>query len=399
MLQGGADVIEQIAPEWRILCQAGEHSKPFYQPEWFRAYVRAFAPNKQIRLVTLRNHGRLYAVLPLVFEQIPFFGLSVTRLRGLANDHSPRFDLILGANVSAAEAAPEIWKTLKNQPGWDFLQAPDVPAGGAFEEVLRAADRDGYRTGRWESLRTPFIMLPEGGGPETATLSETDAKFRANLRRRKRKLARQGSISLRRNEKALPADLESFYRLEQAGWKGRNGSAINCRPATRQFYDEVAREAERFGYLSLYFLELDGHPVAGHFGLAHEDIYYSLKVFFDEQLHACSPGQLLIEAILQDCIARGLHEFDFVGPWMEWKAEWTSQARPHSWCFVFSRSWRARVLHTAKFRISPLLKKKLGRRNLTTDRKSHSRLPEANSFARSFGALAPFRNLSGERSQ
>ena len=395
VLRGGVELIEQLALEWRRLCQDGSYSKPFFRPEWFRAYVRAFAPDKQIWLVTLRDRGRLSAVLPLAYEQVAIFGLPVARLCGLANDHSPRFDLILGAGVSAEEAAAEIWKALRNFSGWDFLKAPNVPAGGAFEEILHAAEQEGYPTGRWESFCTPSIALPEGGNPETAQLGGTDSKFRANLRRRKRKLTAQGNVLLRRVEKADPAELESFYRLEQAGWKGRQGSAIACKPSTRQFYDEVAREAGRFGYLSLYFLELDGRAVAGHFGLAHEGIYYCPKVGYDEQWHAYSPGHLLVEAILRDCTARGLREFDFVGPKMEWKSDWTSQVRHYSWCFVFSRSWKARMLHAAKFRIVPIVKEKLSRRRPAVDRVVRTRLRNWDWLTRPFAALWLALNSSG----
>ena len=376
VLQGGVELIEQLATEWRDLCQEGEFDKPFYRPEWFRAYVRAFARDKQICLATLRDRGRLCAILPLVLEQVSMLGLRVTRLCGLANEHSPRFDMILGASVLAEESAPEIWKALKEYSRWDILQVPDVPIGGAFEEVLLAAERDGYQTGRWESIGTPFIVLPVGRNPRNATLGETDAKFRANLRRRKRKLAAQGALFLRRNEKADPADLKVFYDLELAGWKGRSGSAIACSPSTRQFYDDLACDAERFGYLSLYFLELDGRPVAAHYGLTHQGIYYCPKVVFDEAWHACSPGQLLVEEILQDCVARGLHEFDFVGPCMRWKAEWTSQVRRFEWCFVFSHSWKARVLHAAKFQIGPMMKEKLGLRNSAKERKDSTHLQD-----------------------
>ena len=361
ILRGGSEIIEQLAAEWQALCREGNYNKPFYRPEWFRAFLHAFAPEKQLWLVTIRGQGRLAAILPLIHEQDSVLGLRVNRLCGLANDHSPRFDMIHGPSVSAQEAAAEVWRVLAAQAEWDIFKAPNVPVGGAFEWILRAAAQDGYPTGRWESLRSPFIALPETGDLLTARVGDTNSKFRANIRRRKRKLTHRGMISLRRIDKADPAFLEKFYCLEQSGWKGRTGSAINCRINTRKFYDALAREAESQRYLSLYFLEVDGHPVAGHFGLAHEGVYYCSKVGYDERWHTYSPGQLLVEAVLRDCMARGLHEFDFVGPEMEWKTDWTSRARSHAWCFVYARSLKARLLHGVKFRLISLAKQLLGR--------------------------------------
>jgi len=361
-------VIEQTAAEWRALCQEGNYDKPFYHPEWFRAFLHAFAPERQVWLVTLRDQGKLAAVLPLIYERDSVRGLPVNRLCGLANNHSPRFDMIHSATISAQEAAAEVWKTLADLPGWDILKAPNVPVGGAFEWILHTASQDGYPTGRWESLYTPFITLPLTGDPFTERVGDTNSKFRANLRRRRRKLTQRGAISLRRIAKADPVYLEKFYRLEQSGWKGRTGSAINCQPKTRRFYDALAQEAESQGSLSLYFLEVDGHPVAAHFGLTHEGVYYCPKVGYDEHWHTYSPGQLLVAAVLRDCMSRGLREFDFLGPEMEWKSDWSSRVRSHAWCFVYARNLKARLLHGVKFQLIPLAKRLLrrgldGRRN------------------------------------
>ncbi len=370
--RGGGKAIDQLAVEWRTLCQEGNYDKPFYRPEWFRAFLHGFAPEKQIWLVTLRDQGRLAAVLPLIHEPDSVLGLPVNRLCGLANDHSPRFDMIHSASISPQEAAAEIWRALKDVPGWDILKAPNVPVGGAFEWILRMASQDGYPTGRWESLRTPFIALPLSGDPLTERFGDTSSKFRANLRRRRRKLAQRGRIAVRRIEQADPAQLEKFYRLEQSGWKGQTGSAINCGAKTRKFYDALAREAALQGSLSLYFLEVDGQAVAGHFGLTHEGVYYCSKVGYDERWHTYSPGQLLVAAVLSDCLSRGVQELDFLGPEMEWKTDWSSRMRSHAWCFVYGRSLKARLLHGVKFRLTPLAKRLL-RRGLDREQKDAAR--------------------------
>ena len=57
--RGGVEIIADLASEWRALCDEGTHAEPFYRPEWISAYVRAFAPDKQVVLVTARAGGRL----------------------------------------------------------------------------------------------------------------------------------------------------------------------------------------------------------------------------------------------------------------------------------------------------------------------------------------------------
>ena len=55
-------------------------------------------------------------------------------------------------------------------------------------------------------------------------------------------------------------------------------------------------------------------------------------------------------------LARGLHEFDFLGPDMTWKQDWTDRKRVHTWLFVFRDTLQGRALRAAKFRWVPAVK-------------------------------------------
>ena len=50
-------------------------------------------------------------------------------------------------------------------------------------------------------------------------------------------------------------------------------------------------------------------------------------------------------------------EYDFLGGSEDWKLKWTKQTRPHYWLFVFSRTFKGRLLHLIKFQLVPLLKR------------------------------------------
>src|SRR5439155_14728443 len=103
---------------------------------------------------------------------------------------------------------------------------------------------------------------------------QNSANLRSSIRRKNLQLKSQGELVLRRLPAADPNALRAFYDLEGGGWKGREGTAIQCDPRTRQFYDEIARCGERFDYLSLYFLEFNGQPIAGQFGLTYKGRYF-----------------------------------------------------------------------------------------------------------------------------
>src|SRR5262244_571341 len=107
---GGVEVIEVLAEEWRRLCEEGQCDEPFYRPEWIAAYVRAFARQAKVVVVTARVEGELKAVLPLIEEGSLFCGIPVKKLRGAANVHSCRFDMVCAPGAEGEAAVRAIWK-------------------------------------------------------------------------------------------------------------------------------------------------------------------------------------------------------------------------------------------------------------------------------------------------
>jgi len=346
-----------LAPEWNALVEATSNEL-FYRHEFIRIWIDNFAPSARLRILTLRDsEGRLTAALPLMAERATMYGIPVRQLTGTANPHSCRFDLI-AREPEAAAAMFFAW--LRLDRSWDVLRLTDVPEGGAGWELLEEAKRAGLSTGAWESLQSPYVPLPATREAFQATLQ---AKFKANCRRRRKKLEERGRVEFERVEGGLELEgkLEEGFALEQNGWKGQRGTAMAQDAGTRGFYTELARDAAYSGRLSLYFLRLDGKPVAFQYGLTHGGRYFLLKPGYDESLKECSPGQLLMDEVLADCISRGLREFDFLGPDMVWKRDWTDKVRRHTWLYLFNDSAFGRALCAAKFRWVPTAKEVVAR--------------------------------------
>src|SRR5262249_44605697 len=151
----------------------------------------------------------------------------------LSDDHSQRFDVLLSPS-EPAQVATAIWRHLEQLP-WDAIELREIPdgaSGGAH--LIAAAEARGHATWGEPAMSSPFLA---GGGQS--------AKFRANLRRRKKKLeAEVGAVSFERIDArgaALEAALDEGLALERAGWKGDRGTAIACDPALRRRYLQVAQ--------------------------------------------------------------------------------------------------------------------------------------------------------------
>lgn len=346
-----------LEEEWNALVRQTD-DQIFYRHEFIRVWLDNFAPGSNFRVLTLRDEaGELEAVLPLVEQKVWMYGIPVRELCAAANLHSCRFDLVAKDPERAAAA---FMAHLDAAPDWDVLRLSDVPEGGKAYALLERARESGHPVGTWESLRSPFISLPAS---YDAMQKSLDSKFRANVRRRRRKLEEKGAVTVERIEggAGLAYALEEGFCLERSGWKGRGGTAIDQDEKTRGFYSELARTASHLGSLALYFLRVDGRAVGFHYALEYGGRYLLLKPAYDEAIRECSPGQLLLDEVLKSCIEKRLPEFDFLGPDMEWKRDWTSQVRPHHWLFIFRKNALGRALCSAKFRWIPAAKEQVKR--------------------------------------
>jgi GNAT superfamily N-acetyltransferase len=173
-------------------------------------------------------------------------------------------------------------------------------------------------------------------------------------------LQEQGILALKHYDAADPEALEKFYTLEASGWKGAEGTAIQCDPRTRKFYDLVAQAAERDGYLSLDFLELNGKPIAAHFGFNLRGRYFLAKAGYDEAYRRHGPGQLLVNEVLSETPQRGLHEFDFVGPATWDESRWASERRTNYRIFIFRKNWYGAWLHAIRISARDRLRRLMG---------------------------------------
>jgi|HubBroStandDraft_5_1064220.scaffolds.fasta_scaffold00041_4 CelD/BcsL family acetyltransferase involved in cellulose biosynthesis len=341
--RGTVELLDRIGDEWRQLCQEGPCDQPFFRPEWIASSIRAFASKRPVLLITVRDGSRLRAVLPLLQERVWACGLLATKLRSAA-DRTPRFDFIHGQGPGLEEALQAGWNELKKHH-WDVIELVNVPEGGAAERLLSHAREDGFFTYQRQCALSPYIPLNGNKSATDFSQFALSGRFRYRLRHSWRELEKTGKISLRRVEAADPVILQQFYDLEQGGWKGKRGTAIACDRESRQFYDSIADYAAQSGYLSLYFLQQGDSVLAAHFAFTCGGGYYPIKVAYDERYSQYGPGHLIIGAVLRDCTARGLSEFDCLGHWTEAKAKWASQVRPHNFLYIFRRSLAGRILH------------------------------------------------------
>ena len=360
-----------LAPAWEALARQAGSTGPFFHPYWFAVYAADLArerrgavenspfgagTDRSLRLLVAHRRGQLAGVLPLVAERRRIAGVPVRVLRSLSDDHSQRFDVLAAQGQDGEEAIDALWRALASDHRWDVLELRDLPPGSHGEKLIARAEAEGFPTGTWASLNSPYLPLPD---TEKALEAALDGKFKANLRRRGRRLAEEvGPLRLEhvRGGPELSQALTDGFALEASGWKGAGGTAIAQDARLDARYRSLARVFAERNELSLFFLRAGERRVAFHFAIEANDVYYLFKPGYDEALAKYGLGHLLFMEVAKALIARGCNEIDFLGDDMPWKRDWTDKLRPHAFRYVMRKTPTGRALAAWKFRGLPAVR-------------------------------------------
>ena len=352
---GGANVLLQLEESWDALVDRSPEPTPFLRARWLHAWWQAFG----------RGTPRLVAVYDLAGQLVGgalfqeyrgrFDGVPARILALAANVHSNRADLIVDAEcaIAAAEALAA-WAASRS---WTVLRMEEAPVDSDVRRAFIHALGRSHHLGVRSAARPPWIALDGGLAAFDATLK---SKWKSNLRNRVKRFAALGENvheTIRERVPDLSRRLDECFALEATAWKGSSGSAIISQESTLRFYQDIARDAAADGSLRLQCLRVSGRLAAFQLDLEDAGVEYVLKIGYEPQLAAFSPGALLLRRVIEQAAAAGLHRIDLLGDDMPWKRDWTANHREHCRSLVFGRGPAGRALHALEFKALPMARR------------------------------------------
>jgi CelD/BcsL family acetyltransferase involved in cellulose biosynthesis len=278
---------------WAALAEHAVEPNPFAESWCLAAGLEALDREGAVNLASLAVGDRLVGLLPVVrslgYERYP--------LPNIRNwQHANAF---CGAPLVAKGYEHAFWHGLlhwadRNARSALFLHLGSLPADGALFAALREVCSLERRSAAIVHSHAR-AMLRSRLSPDAYFDESLSAKKRKELRRQFNRLSETGNVSFDRRDDA--ADLESwiegFLSLEAAGWKGSEGSALGCDPATAAFFRSALSGAAAAGKLERLTIALDGRPVAMLANFIARPGAFSFKTTYDEALARYSPGVLL----------------------------------------------------------------------------------------------------------
>ena len=355
--------LEALEPRWNALLAKSGVANPFLTFEWISTWWRSFKNGHNgtkdqggLRVVVVEADGKPIAIAPLMSATASLFGIPLTVVSNIVNDHSFRAGLIVTGQID--EVIRAIFSHLKTSSrNWDVISLRYLVREQAERLALKETlAMEGGLVGEALVWRSPYLPVTQDWESYFATVSRTT---RYAVRRKVRKLERLPGFSIETIGDNGSGDLlNAIFEIDRKSWQYDNASGLSSDQATRDFYLEIAGLAQQRGWLRGHVLSVSGEPVAFEFNLLYDSVLYNLKLGYDSKYARYSPGLVLRYHVMQDAFRQGYREVDFLGEEDEYKLSWTPHARDHIDLHVSNpSSLRGLAFHGYHFKVKNVLKR------------------------------------------
>ncbi len=288
------DAIDQsFLISWDQLALTAIEPNAFAESWFLMPALQQFDPAGNVRLFVLYDGGHLVGMMP-VGDQPRYGRWPIPHVQNWMHHNA-----FLGTPLVAEGFERAFWQSLlvaldANPGSGLFCHFNGLASDGVLAEALALECAAQGRT-MAQVHQEERALLDGNLTPEAYFETAVRGKKRKELRRQKNRLSETGALTFARHRDAggLTAWAEEFLALERAGWKGENGSALDCAPTTRALFLEALRGAAQHGKLERLELRLNGAPLAMLVNFLCAPGSFSFKTAFDEAYARFSPGVLL----------------------------------------------------------------------------------------------------------
>ena len=308
-----------LRDDWQSLAERSPHTTLFQTWEWQSVWWQHCGSGR-LWVLTARSQGALVGLAPLY--RAPYFGLPLRRVAFLGTGASDYLDFI--ALPEQAEACRDQFLAYlaAHRGRWDLVDFQQLREG---TPLSRAALPKGLSGRTLAQEVCPYVPLPEEWEEFAARLGK---KLRSNIGYYRRRLSREFEVTWETvSNGELPGAMEDLFRLHQKRWRKRRLPGAFAHPRTRRFHEAVAQACLDRGWLRLHRLRLDGETRAALYCFDYHNKGYYYLGGFEPSFSHYSLGTVLTAHAIEDAIARGAREFDFLRGNEPYKYTWKPSER------------------------------------------------------------------------
>ena len=287
--------------------------------------VNQLEKEDSLKILCATENKKIVGIAPFRITKKNFGILSYNLIEPLTNGNTDYSGLLIPKQGD--QLIREFLKHLYNQKNWDIITIPDLPQTSPTLEFLKQNSKNLPQFKVEKGIICPYITIPNS---KEKLLSKLNPKFRKNLKRRLQNLEKeQGKVAIKHYYElgSLQQAMELFFSLHQKRWnlKGEPGGFGNQK--SREITMQTIKFFAERDWLRLHFLTVNNRPVAVSVDLEYEGKMYGHLSGFDPVYSKYSVGNLLMLKILEQCVEKGLSEYDFMQGNEPYKFDWTNKVR------------------------------------------------------------------------
>lgn len=296
---------KELLSTWRSYSNI---SYPFQLPEWQESWWNAFGTGRTLFLWEVKDNGHLIAIVPLVITKqkiyrLPFKCLSLLGSDNMGIDYS---DLILFSEMDEKIRNEIISTILSKITGYDIATFLNIRDDSLTLPILRSLASKNSNT----QITTPFSAH--------SFISSSSDDFnkllkKSNLLRPYKYFSKQEGYTVRhltKTDEILPL-LESFFAQHRSRRDLLNDQSQFADENQKEFYRQLTKNLSSTQKLLFTELTINNDPIAYHFGMHHQRVFYWYKPTFNPTYQKHSPGKALLYELITWCKNNQIQTFDF----------------------------------------------------------------------------------------
>ena len=325
-----ADSLETVGLDeaaWNALVRQSDTNTVFQTHQWTKSWSDTFSPGQEALFAVASNGSGPLGVAPLTIER-GRFGRRV--LRFLSDRRADYCDIIAGPRK--AEVVPALIDALVDRVGWDSLVFGGVPAHSRTIALVQAVcARRGLHALVTQQCVCPTLLI-DGREEEARRL-----KDRPSMRRRFNHFRRAGALTFRdiTSHEELRPYLDCFFAQHIRRWERAGTPSLFLDRRNVEFYRSLAGRMAASGWLLFSVVELDGRPIAFHYGFDYNGSLIWYKPSFDVEHAQHSPGLVMMGHLIGYAVDHRRKELDFTVGDEPFKRRFTNHVRANFRIQVF----------------------------------------------------------------
>ncbi len=291
----GRAVLDGYAEAWQALNERSCRAHPLLDLKFIAPLYECFA-SEQVLLAAAEDDDRVPAMALLQNAGKKRWQLFMPSQANIG-------PIMLDGNISPADHLAGLIRTLPDawQLGLHSLDPLYCPLAEAIDPCIEKIPR---WTTTYVDIQGSFAEFWSG---KAKTLQQPVKRRLAALQKQQIKV----DLRMLTDYGAMAAGVTQYARLESAGWKGNQGTAVGEDNVQGRFYTKVMQNFAHERAAKIFQLYFDDRLVASQLGIIQNHMLVFLKTTYDESMAAFGPGRLLDYLVIQHIFAdRDIHRIE-----------------------------------------------------------------------------------------